>query len=94
MASIHSYKHTMAGYSRLLMCYGGKVIGSDSAMDQSGRLKWDAPEGGRWIVLRIGHTVAGGTTRSSQPEATGLECNKLSKSSHRSSFFSLCRKIT
>jgi hypothetical protein len=70
----------------------GKVMDLTALMDQSGRLKWDAPEG-RWIVLRIGHTVAGGTTRSSQPEATGLECNKLSKSSIEAHFSAYVEKL-
>ena len=47
-------------------------------MDPGGRLQWDAPAG-RWLVLRIGHTVAGGGTRMPQAEGQGLECDKLSK---------------
>jgi hypothetical protein len=61
-------------------------------MDQNGRLSWDVPDG-RWIILRIGHTVAGGTTRSSQPEATGLECDKLSKSAIEAHFSSYVEKL-
>lgn len=49
-----------------------------SHMDTDGRLNWDVPAG-RWLVLRIGHTVAHGATRSAQAEGIGRESNKLSK---------------
>lgn len=45
---------------------------------KQGRLRWTVPAG-RWLVLRFGHTVANGAGRSAQPEATGLECDKLSR---------------
>jgi len=48
---------------------------------------------GRWLVLRMGHTLAGGTTRSSQPEATGLECDKLSKSAIEAHFAAMVGKL-
>jgi hypothetical protein len=61
-------------------------------MDARGRLKWDVPAG-RWLVLRIGHTLAGGTTRSSQAEATGLECDKLSKTAVEAHFSGMVEKL-
>ena len=61
-------------------------------MDPQGRLKWDVPSG-RWLVLRIGHTLAGGVTHSSQPEATGLECDKLSKAAIETQFSAMVEKL-
>jgi len=78
--------------SDTLCVSSAKVIDLTAKMDTSGRIKWNAPEG-RWIVLRIGHTVAGGTTRSSQPEATGLECNKLSKTAIETQFSAYVEKL-
>ena len=60
--------------------------------DQHGRLTWDVPAG-RWLVLRLGHTLAGGTTRSSQAGATGLECDKLSKSAIEAHFAAMVEKL-
>ena len=57
----------------------GTVVNLTSQMQPGGKLAWEVPEG-QWLVLRIGHTVANGGTRSAQPEASGLECDKLSKS--------------
>ena len=61
-------------------------------MDQQGRLSWDVPAG-RWLILRIGHTLAGGITRSSQKEASGLECDKLSKSAIETHFASMVARL-
>lgn len=69
-----------------------KVQNLTARMDQRGQLQWDVPDG-RWLVLRVGHTLAGGTTRSSQPEATGLECNKLSKSAIEAHFSAMVGKL-
>ncbi len=69
-----------------------KVQDLTGRMDQHGRLTWEVPTG-RWLVLRIGHTLAGGTTRSSQPEATGLECDKLSKSAIEAHFSAMVGKL-
>jgi hypothetical protein len=69
-----------------------KVQNLTGRMDTHGRLQWDVPAG-RWLVLRMGHTVAGGTTRSSQPEATGLECDKLSKSAIEAHFSAMVGKL-
>jgi hypothetical protein len=64
-----------------------------SNLDSDGHLKW-APPPGRWIVLRFGHTVANGGTRSAQPEASGLECDKLSKSAVAFQFSSMAGKLS
>ena len=64
-----------------------------SNLDSDGHLKWSPPPG-RWIVLRFGHTVANGGTRSPQPEASGLECDKLSKSAVTLQFSSMAGKLS
>jgi hypothetical protein len=69
-----------------------KVQDVSSRMTPEGRLKWDVPAG-RWLILRIGHSLAGGTTRSSQPEATGLECDKLSKAAVEAHFSAMVGKL-
>jgi hypothetical protein len=62
-----------------------KVQDITSRTDPHGHLKWSAPAG-RWLVLRIGHTLAGGITRSAQAEANGWECDKLSKAATETQF--------
>jgi hypothetical protein len=69
-----------------------KVQNLSERMDAAGRLKWDAPAG-RWLVLRIGHTPAGGITRSAQAEANGLECDKLSKKAIETQFAAMVGKL-
>ena len=69
-----------------------KVQDLTARMDQRGRLTWDAPAG-RWLILRIGHTVAGGGTRMAQAEAAGLECDKLSKSAIEAQFSAMVEKL-
>lgn len=65
------------------------VLGAGDLLDEAtlqdltsrterGRLRWTVPAG-KWLVLRLGHTVANGAGRSAQREATGLECDKLSR---------------
>jgi hypothetical protein len=61
-------------------------------MDRCGRLRWDVPRG-RWLVLRIGHTVAGGGTRMAQAEAAGLDCDKLSRQSLAAHFAAMVGKL-
>lgn len=70
----------------------GKVLDLSGHMAPDGRLQWDVPPG-RWLIIRIGHTLAGGTTRSSQAEATGLECDKLSKSAVDAHFSAMVGKL-
>ena len=64
-----------------------------SMLSADGHLNWTPPSG-RWIVLRFGHTVANGTTRSAQAEASGMECDKLSKSAVAFQFDSMVGKLT
>lgn len=69
-----------------------KVQDLTARMDKQGNLKWDAPAG-RWLVLRIGHTLVGEPTRSSQAEATGLECDKLSKAAIETQFSAMVERL-
>ncbi len=61
-------------------------------MDSQGHLKWNAAAG-RWLVLRIGHTIAGGVTRSAQAESNGWECDKLSKAAIETQFSAMVEKL-
>jgi hypothetical protein len=44
-----------------------------------GSLTWDAPAGGDWLLLRIGHTSTGKTNHPAPAAGRGLECDKLSR---------------
>ena len=54
------------------------IVDVSGYMDTSGRLRWNVPEG-NWTVLRIGHVNTGFKNAPAPPEATGWECDKLSK---------------
>ena len=69
-----------------------QMIDISARMGPDGRLTWDVPPG-RWIVLRFGHTVAGGVTRQAQPEGFGLECDKLSKPAVEAHFKAMMGKL-
>jgi len=69
-----------------------QVIDLTAQFDGDGKLHWTAPPG-RWLLLRIGHTVSNGGTRNSQPEAAGLECDKLSKLAVETQFNGMVGKL-
>ena len=69
-----------------------KMTDITARMGADGRLQWDVPPG-RWIVLRFGHTVAGGTSRQAQAEGFGLECDKLSKRAVEAHFNAMIGKL-
>lgn len=54
------------------------IINISDKMDLNGRLKWDAPPG-NWVIYRFGHTTTGALIQPAQPQATGLECDKMSQ---------------
>jgi hypothetical protein len=62
-----------------------KVVDISSFMDKNGLLKWDAP-GGNWIVQRFGMLPTGVTNAPADPEGTGLETDKMSKTHIESHF--------
>jgi (4-O-methyl)-D-glucuronate---lignin esterase len=53
------------------------VIDLSSRMKSDGTLDW-TPPAGRWMVLRLGWSLAGTMNRPASPEGTGLEVDKLS----------------
>jgi len=76
----------------------GKAVRAGQHQDLSkrlspdGRLSWEAPAG-RWLVVRIGHSVANGEVRAAQAEANGLECDKLSKVAVKAHFDAMMAKL-
>ncbi|HUY86486.1 MAG TPA: glycosyl hydrolase, partial [Acidimicrobiales bacterium] len=70
-----------------------QMLDLTAKMGKGGNLSWTVPSG-RWMVLRFGHTVANGATRSAQEEAKGLECNKLSKAAVEVHFSHVVGKLT
>lgn len=63
---------------------------------QGDTLRWDAPAG-RWIVMRTGMRPTGVTNAPADPEATGLEVDKMSREHVRAHFDAfmgeICRRI-
>jgi alpha-L-rhamnosidase len=56
-----------------------RIVTLTSLMDQEGRLTWKAPEGSDWVISRIGMASTGVTCSPTPPQATGLECDKMSR---------------
>ncbi len=57
-----------------------QILDITQHLSPEGVLSWDVPEGGEWIVLRMGMAPTGGVTNGpASPEATGLEVDKMSK---------------
>ncbi len=54
------------------------VLDISNKMDLNGRLRWDAPAG-NWMIYRFGHTTTGALIQPAQPQATGLECDKMNE---------------
>ncbi|SHM90739.1 glycosyl hydrolase [Mucilaginibacter sp. OK098] len=54
------------------------IIDLTPLMTPDGKLQWDAPEGD-WVVYRFGHTTLGEQVQPAQWQATGLECDKMSR---------------
>ncbi|HEX8023893.1 glycosyl hydrolase [Mucilaginibacter sp.] len=55
-----------------------KVIDLTGKMQPNGQVNWDVPTG-KWIIYRFGHTTTGTLIQPAQWQATGLECDKMSK---------------
>jgi hypothetical protein len=55
-----------------------KVRDISAKMLPNGTLDWDVPEGD-WVIYRFGHTTMGALIQPAQPEAVGLECDKMSQ---------------
>ncbi len=56
----------------------GEVLDLSAMMDESGRLKWDAPKG-TWVVMRMGMVPMGTQSAPTSPESRGLEVDKMSR---------------
>jgi hypothetical protein len=54
------------------------VIDLTAKMHPDGTLEWTPPTG-HWVVLRFGYSLLGITNHPAQPEATGLEVDKLNR---------------
>ena len=54
-----------------------EIVNLTSALKPDGSLTWTVPAG-HWTILRVGYTPTGVTNHPAPPEATGLECDKLS----------------
>jgi len=63
----------------------GDVRDITSCMDSDGTLDWNVPSG-KWVVMRSAMLPTGVTNSPAQPEATGLEADKMSKRHIRSHF--------
>ena len=70
-----------------------KMVDLTANLDRDGRVRWDVPPG-PWLVVRFGHTVSNGATRSAQKEAQGLEVDKLSKAAVEVHFSGMVGKLT
>jgi hypothetical protein len=56
-----------------------EILALTPLMDKEGRLKWKAPEGNDWIISRIGMASTEVMCSPTPPQATGLECDKMSR---------------
>ncbi len=55
------------------------VIDLTGKLSADGTLNWKRPDKRQYIVLRIGYSSTGQKNHPALPEATGLECDKLSR---------------
>lgn len=55
-----------------------EVVDLTSKMQADGGLDWDAPAGD-WVIYRFGHTTMGALIQPAQPQAIGLECDKMNE---------------
>jgi hypothetical protein len=66
-----------------------RIITLTSEMDKEGRLKWQAPDGNDWIISRIGMASTEVKCSPTPPQATGLECDKMSRKAVEKHFDSM-----
>jgi hypothetical protein len=55
-----------------------QVLDLSSKMAADGTLTWEVPDG-EWVIQRLGLTPTNTKNSPASPEATGLECDKMSK---------------
>lgn len=63
--------------------FAGSTVSPDAAIDltdkmeSDGRLRWSVPEG-EWVIARFAMVSTGAKNGPAMPDATGLECDKMS----------------
>ncbi|HID78869.1 MAG TPA: glycosyl hydrolase, partial [Planctomycetaceae bacterium] len=70
----------------------GRILDLTKKMDAGGQLVWDIP-GGRWTILRIGHTPTGKDNHPAPESGRGLECDKLSRRAVETHFAGFMGKL-
>lgn len=55
-----------------------EVVDLSSKVTADGHLERDVPAG-NWVIYRFGHTAMGTLIQPAQPQAIGLECDKMSE---------------
>lgn len=68
------------------------VTNLTARLNQQGKLDWEVPAG-RWIIVRIGHTTTGSSTRPPVKGGNGLECDKLSRQAMDAHFAGMMGKL-
>lgn len=56
-----------------------RILDLTSKQARDGRLDWQAPAGGDWVIARIGMASTGVLCGPTPPQAQGLECDKMSR---------------
>jgi hypothetical protein len=70
----------------------GRVVELTGKMNASGKLMWDVPQG-KWLVLRLGHTMTGKDNHPAPASGRGLECDKLSQAAAEAHFNGLMGRL-
>lgn len=55
-----------------------QVVDVTRMVDETGHLKWHAPQG-KWTVVRMGYTTTGETVAAAPDAGVGLDCDKFSR---------------
>jgi len=55
------------------------IIDLTSMVGPDGHLRWTAPEGGQWKVMRFGYSLTGKMNHPASVDATGLEVDKMDR---------------
>ena len=68
------------------------VLDLSTRLAANGQLTWEIPDG-HWIILRMGHTSTGSSTRPPVKGGNGLECDKLSAAAMDVHFTNMMGKL-
>ena len=69
-----------------------RVIDLTRSLQPSGQLRWASP-GGKWTIIRMGHTCTGAVNAPAPQSGTGLECDKLSKAGAEANFAGMIARL-